>query len=65
MKKYKVWYTFAGQGYALVEAENEQDAEDKFFDGDNLGEKEWGEQYDFESVEEVDDEEFERASKEI
>ena len=34
MKKFKINYTFEGKGEIIIEAENQEEAEDKFYNGD-------------------------------
>ena len=38
--KFKINYTFDGEGETIVEAKNEEEAKDKFFNGDYAEEKE-------------------------
>ncbi len=46
MKKYIISYSFDGYGEVAINAENEESARDKFFEGDWKGkEDEWGEEY--------------------
>lgn len=54
MKKYKVKYTFEGNGEVEVIAENEEEAREKFFEGEFDNEKEWAESYELDKVEDVE-----------
>ncbi len=64
MKKYKISYYFDGYGEAFVEAKNEEEARDKFYEGDadfdsgteegqDYCSNEWGDTYNIETVEEI------------
>lgn len=56
--KYKVSYYFDGHGEAIVEAKTEEEAEDKFYDGDYSqdDEDEWGDNYCIDEVNCIDEE---------
>lgn len=46
MPKYQVDYNFDGMGYQIIEAKNEEEARQKFLDGEGeLEEGEWGDNY--------------------
>ena len=51
--KYKVKYFFDGYGRAIIEAKNEEEAKDMFFEGEFRDEKESGDNYNIDKVEEV------------
>ena len=53
MKTYKIEYSFDGHGEVEVKAKNQEEAEEKFFEGEFEKEKEWGENSDIEKIEEV------------
>ena len=53
MKKYKIKYTFEGNGEVEVMAENEEEARKKFFEGEFDNEEEWAESYEMDKVEEM------------
>jgi hypothetical protein len=60
MKKFKITYNFDGTGEVEVEAKTSHDAREKWYDGefDPDTEKEWGETYTIEDVEEIKTEEY-------
>lgn len=45
MNKYIIEYFFDGTGTVTIEADSEEEARDKFFDGDFANEQERGENY--------------------
>jgi hypothetical protein len=45
MPKYSVKYAFNGNGNIFIEAKNEEEAREKFFEGDYPEGEEWGEEY--------------------
>jgi len=47
MKKFEISFNFEGNGTVTVEAKNKEEAEKKFFEGQNDNEtwEEWGENY--------------------
>jgi len=45
MPKYKVSYTYDGVGYAIIDADTPEQAEEKFFEGEFSDEKEDGSNY--------------------
>ena len=53
MKKFRVIYYFDGQGKVLIEAKNEKEAKEKFFNGEFEieNEEEWGENYNIDRIE--------------
>lgn len=55
IKKFKIKYYFDGNGEIEVDAKNEEEARDKFIDGDcdYKTENEWGESYIIDKVEEI------------
>jgi len=55
LKRYKIKYFFDGYGEGFVEAKNEEEARDKFFDGDTdlISEAEWGENYNIDMIEQA------------
>ena len=61
MEKYRIKYYFDGRGEVIIEAKNEKEAEDKFFDGDypQDDDSEWGEDYCIDRIELANEEEFE------
>jgi hypothetical protein len=63
--KYKIKYFFDGYGEVEVEADNEEEAREMFFSGevDFDIDKEWGEDYSIERIEEID-EEYQKALQE-
>ena len=50
MDEFKVKYYFDGRGEMTIEANNEDEAREKFFNGIFSDEEEWGENYNIESV---------------
>lgn len=54
MKKYRVTYTFQGDGSVTMEAKNEKDAQKKWRDGDYEEEEENANDFQFESVQEIE-----------
>jgi hypothetical protein len=63
--KYKIKYFFDGYGEVEVEADNEEEAREMFFSGevDFDIDKEWGDDYSIERIEEID-EEYQKALQE-
>jgi len=53
MQKFKVFYTFDGVGNCEVEAENEQEAEELFFDGEFDNDYQSGSDYKVSRVEKI------------
>jgi len=51
--KYKVRYFFDGTGEVAIEAKSKKEAEDKYLKGDWSSEKEWGDSYNIDKVEEI------------
>ena len=50
MPKYKLSYTFDGVGAVIIDADNAEDAEEKFFEGDFSDEQEDGSNYEVADV---------------
>ena len=61
LKKFKVYYSFDGNGEVEIEAKDEDEAREMFFEGEFKNEKEGGETYDFIKAEET--EELSRSEK--
>jgi len=54
MPKYLIKYYFDGEGEVEVKAKSKEEARDKFFEGDWQGEeKEWGDTYNIDEVQEL------------
>lgn len=53
MKKYLIKYYFDGYGQVEVEAESEEKAYDVFYNGDFDKEEEWGERYNIEEIQDI------------
>jgi hypothetical protein len=51
MKKFIVSYDFDGNGEVEIEADSEEQAREKFFDGQFENEQEWGEDYAVRNIE--------------
>jgi hypothetical protein len=51
MKKFIVSYDFDGNGEVEIEADNEEQARKKFFNGQFENEQEWGEDYAVRNIE--------------
>ncbi|HSA07650.1 MAG TPA: hypothetical protein P5556_10790 [Candidatus Gastranaerophilales bacterium] len=54
MPKFKINYYFDGNGSVEVEAKNEDEAREMFFNGDFSDEEEWGENYNIENIQKWD-----------
>lgn len=54
MKKYKIRYYYDGEGEAIIEADNQQEAEEKWENGDWLSDDDWGENYVIEIIEKLE-----------
>lgn len=53
MPKFKINYYFDGNGSIEVEAENEDQAREMFYDGVFSDEEEWGENYNIEKISKI------------
>ena len=52
MKTYKIYYTFDGEGVATVKANNVKEAKEKYDDGNWECDKEGGQNYEIDKIEE-------------
>ena len=53
MPVFKVYYDFDGSGEVEIEAKNEQEAKDKFYEGEFENEQEFGQNYIFNQAQKV------------